>query len=66
MRCSLQLCCPLTTAGSHTKWKPADGFADNLSKFMTTIQGQAYQVGHSPFLKAYPMSDVAGVERVTL
>ena len=63
MRCSLQLCCPLTTAGSHTKWKPAEGFADNLSKFMTTIQGQAYQVGCAPFLRAF---QVAGVGSVTL
>jgi hypothetical protein len=29
--------------GTHTKWKPSDGFADNLSKFSSTIQGQAYQ-----------------------
>ncbi|GAX73759.1 hypothetical protein CEUSTIGMA_g1210.t1 [Chlamydomonas eustigma] len=28
--------------GTHTKWKPSDGFADNLSKFSATIQGQAY------------------------
>lgn len=36
--------------GSHTKWKQAEGFADNLSKFMATIQGQAYQVGYSFYL----------------
>mmetsp|Transcript_25777 Transcript_25777/g.56161 ORF Transcript_25777/g.56161 Transcript_25777/m.56161 type:complete len:401 (+) Transcript_25777:202-1404(+) len=33
----------ISIEGLHTRYKPADGFADNLSKFMVTIQGQAYQ-----------------------
>lgn len=33
----------LLPSGMHTKYR--EGFSSNLERFMTTIQGQAYQVG---------------------